>query len=216
MMKHAYRIFAATIFGAASLIAHADAVYSNFGPGQTFSTTAYVIGTVPGLNQLIASPFTPTESATLTDTILAMRTRPGTPGINPVTVFIESSLNGAPGSILDTLNQVGTIGTTSSLIDFTCSSCSLLNAGTMYFVVAYQSSPAEEQGWNLSVGPTTTIYDNAIGSPTGPWSEDSNSSPGAFEVNGTVGATPEPSSIALFGTGVLTLAGVARRKFLSR
>jgi hypothetical protein len=52
----------------------------------------------------------------------------------------------------------------------------LLNAGTMYFVVAYQSSPAEEQGWNLSVGPTTTIYDNAIGSPTGPWSEDSNSS----------------------------------------
>jgi hypothetical protein len=217
MMKHIYRLTAAMIIGPASLIAHADTVFSNFGPGQTFGTAAYVIGTIPGVNQLIASPFTPTETVTLTDAILAMRQQQGSsPGITPVTVYIESSVSGAPGTILDTLSQVGSLGTTSSLIDFTCSSCSLLSAGTQYFAVAYQSSAAETDAWNFSVGPTETIYDNGIGSPTGPWSQDLNLEPGAFEVNGTTGATPEPSSIALFGTGVLTLAGAARRKFLSR
>lgn len=39
--------------------------------------------------------------------------------------------------------------------------------------------------------------------------------PYEFEVTGTYSPVPEPSSIALLGTGLLALAGIARRKFLS-
>jgi hypothetical protein len=38
--------------------------------------------------------------------------------------------------------------------------------------------------------------------------------PGVFSSPRSNGLTPEPSTLALFGTGILGLAGVARRKFL--
>jgi hypothetical protein len=221
-MRYQCRIASLTLLAAATIAAHADTIYSQFGPGHTFISTGYLMGAVTAgtpQNQLIASPFIPTETATLTDAILAMRSGVlAFPGNNPVTVFIESSVAGAPGAIIDTLTQVGTLSSTASLVDFTCASCSVLDAGTMYFLVAYQPDSETSDAWNL-VDLTTkgTVFDNQVGSPTGPWSDDPNSFLPAFEVNGTTaapGVTPEPSSLVLLGTGILGLANAARRKFL--
>ena len=55
--------------------------------------------------------------------------------------------------------------------------------------------------WDENSGPSTA-YENTLGSIP---SE-------AFTLTGTIGTTPEPSSIMLFGSGILGLAGVLRRK----
>jgi hypothetical protein len=54
----------------------------------------------------------------------------------------------------------------------------------------------------MSPGCPSLAYENTIGSIP---SE-------AFTLTGTTGTTPEPSSILLFGSGILGLAGVLRRK----
>jgi hypothetical protein len=55
-----------------------------------------------------------------------------------------------------------------------------------------------------SPGCPSTAYENTLGSIP---SE-------AFTLTGTTGTTPEPSSIMLFGSGILGLAGVLRRKLI--
>jgi hypothetical protein len=214
IMRPASRLATLTILATATFAAHADTIYSTFGPGQTFIGPGWNIGTVnPSVNDVIASPFIPIETVTLSDAVLALE---GTEDNSPMTVYIESSAGGAPNTIIDTLTQVGSIPVFPSrgLVDFTCSSCSLLDAGTMYFIVAVQGDPSTQDGWLFSPTGTGTIYGNLLGSATGPWHQlpDADHFP-AFEVNGTPAATPEPSTIALFGTGLLGLAGVARRKF---
>jgi PEP-CTERM motif len=217
-MRLTCRFATLSILAAAALPSHADTIYSTFEPGHTFNSMAYVTGTIEvgdeSVNQLIAAPFIPTETATLSDAVLAMRKIAGK-GDGPVTVFIESSSAGAPDAILDTLTQVGGLTTTPLPVDFTCSSCSVLDAGTMYFLVAFQPDPSSQSGWNLALSTTGTIYSNNNGRLTGAWNQDPNSPLAAFEVNGDPAATPEPSTLVLLGTGVLGLAGMVRRK-LSR
>jgi hypothetical protein len=198
---------------ASSTPLNADTIYSNFGPGLPSNGSGYVIGG-PSANQVIASPFIPTESAILSDAMLVLRQDPLV-NTFPVNVYVESSSGGAPGAILDTLTQVGSIGSTSTLVDFTCSACSLLNAGTLYFMVAQQDNHTFPAAWVFSPGPNAITYFNEIGSATGPWTPNTNLPLGAFQVNG-VALSPEPTSIALFGTGILGLVAVARRKLLSR
>src|ERR1700733_8854244 len=217
-MKNPCGIASLALLAATTLAAHADTVFSQFGPDQTFSPGGYDIGLPsPGSSTVIASSFTPTETATLTDAVLAMSERDRSPDTNPVTVFIESSVAGAPGSIIDTLTQVGTQSKTASLIDFTCASCSVLNDGTMYFLVAYQSGSQLSNLWNTVPSPAKgTIFFNFNGSPTGPWSNDPNTDLPAFEVNGTPSptVTPEPASFVLLSTGILGLANTVRRKLV--
>jgi hypothetical protein len=209
-VRPAFRLAILAILASATLSANADTIYSNFGPGQTYNTAAgFGLGFFINATQVVAMPFVPTETATLTDVILALNQTMGT---SPVNVFIESSSGGAPGSVLDSLTQVGNLPTTPSLVDFICSTCSALDAGTMYFVVGQQSDPADHTSWLNTLSGTGTFYSNLTGSATGPWSPVPGAASSAFEVNGTPAPTPEPSSITFIATGIAALVGVANRK----
>ena len=103
--------------------------------------------------------------------------------------------------------------------EFTFSGLNLsLAAGTYYLGMAGAnlewdyasplSTTAGALGLQLSCDPF--IY---CGSDITKW--DKNSRDYAMEIDGTA-ITPEPSTFALLGTGVLSLAGVGRRRFLCR
>jgi hypothetical protein len=199
--------------------AFADVIFSNLGSGGSFDTTlhdSYAVGLVTGLEQVLAIPFSASETANLTGVQLALVQDVGS---SPVDVFIESDSGGTPGSILATLTQVGsfTSATTPALVDFTCTSCLGLVSGTEYFVVAQQSNQStDESAWQKnSTGDTGTITYNLIGSNTGPWSATGDLTLPAFEVDGAA-AVPEPSSSQLLAGLLAAIAVAGRRRRTAR
>ena len=193
----------------------ADTLYTNLESGYS-SSDGYAVGyfSPADPDEVIASPFIASETGTLTDAQLALAVFSGSPS---VTVYIESDVSGAPGAILDTLTPTETIGNAFSLVEFTCSTCSTLTAGTEYFLVAQNTVAGSAANWALLNGVLGTLDSNEIGSATGPWQEAPDNYIPAFEVDGEVnGAVPEPSSIFLLGIGLLGILGVGgikSRKF---
>jgi hypothetical protein len=190
----------------------ADTIFSNLGPNQSFnSSSGWVIGSCcsEGQGQVFAFPFIPTRTATFTDAVLALQR---TSGASPLNVEIEASSDGAPGPILDTLTQSKDLSPTPSLVDFTCSSCLVLNAGTQYFVVAQQSDPSDVASWGFSNSSANTAFFNESGSATGPWTKTSGPV-SAYEVHG-IALAPEPPSVLLFASGLIGLAAIGYKRFV--
>lgn len=198
----------------------ADTIFSNFGPGNPYAPDLGTdIGGMSGQVQVLAVSFVPDATATLTDVQLPLNLRRA--GAPPISIYIGASLgDGQPGAVLGELTQVGTIGLTSSLVEFTCSSCLQLDAGETYFVIAVPSAsgdPNEVTEWDYIVGDNAPFYFNESGVPSAPWLEQSgiDSNLPALQVDGTplsTGSTPEPSTLVLFATGVMGMAGAARRR----
>ena len=87
----------------------------------------------------------------------------------------------------------------------------VLTAGQTYYLTlggANDSFGTQFDGWDLNNGPASCSF--AVGGvPQG----DCGAGGESFTINGPgPGTTPEPSSIMLFGSGILGLAGVLRRK----
>ena len=196
-------------------------VFSNFTqPGNTYDGKSWwTVGTTitpPAGTEANAFSFSPTQTATLTGADLALAANGP---VSPLNLYIESNVAGAPGTILDTLTQTGSYSDypTTSLVNFKCSgTCTTLDAGSTYWIVATQSNPANTTFWLNSFSDSGTWYYNLTNSATGPWTVAT--APGnfsAFDVTGTpstVPPIPEPASVALLASGLLGIAGAVRRR----
>ena len=181
-------------------------IYTNLDSSDGFNTAqGWVVDGGSVADQVIANAFTPSETITLADAQLALGS---ILGLSSMSVYLESNVSGAPGTVLASLTQQGTIGGfPGGLVDYTCAACPVLQAGTEYWLVAQESDPdtVVAWGWN-DIGDISTgnfVYNDA-GSISGPWQVDLGDSRGAFEVQGT--ATPEPATLFLLGTALIAVS----------
>jgi hypothetical protein len=189
----------------------ADTIFSNLGPDRSFNrNSGWAIGDCcnEGPGQVFAFPFIPTQTATITSATLALQR---TSGPSPLNVAIETSSGGTPDAILTTLTQTTGLSPIPSLMDFTCSTCSLLQAGTLYFLVAQQSNPFDVASWGFSNSQVDTAFFNESGSATGPWTP-TLGPVSAYELHG-IAIAPEPPSALLLASGLIALLAVGYKRF---
>jgi hypothetical protein len=194
--------------------ARADTViFSNFGPGMSFNPNSGLVvsGSGDSSPQVVAQGFTSTGNFNFSSAQLAFRRSTGS---GPIQILLETDAGGMPGTIIESLNLNMAASPFASVVTVNSMLQPLLQSGVNYWLVAY--APADTfAAWCDSVGDVSTADNfaiNHIPSPTGPWISDL---PGyirsAFQINGEVASTPEPSALLLFGTS-LTAAAAALRK----
>jgi len=223
------KTFGLLMFGlllwAGTAAANASVAYSNLGsPPQFDDQNGWLVdgGVVAG--QMLAVAFTPSQMIQPTQAQLALGNIFSNLAQIPIDVSLALDSSGLPGGLLAGLQLAGgqNIGPflPGNLVNFVCSSaCPTLNAGQQYWLVVQVVGTGldvfESQGeWNWNVNQDYSNGSNFAYNDTqfgGGWTYvDSSFLRPAFEV----GNAPEPSSVLLFGSGVLGVAGFVKRRWL--
>ena len=202
--RQVVRLGKAILWGAIAistcLPASAALLASTFGPGDTFLSASYPIGS-PVFQEDIAADFTPSTTATLDTIRVAVSFQSG---LNNFTVYIAPDIAGEPGSPLESFTGLG-FPATPSILALNSISHPLLTEGSRYWIVMTTPDPANSQGaWYANdQGFNGVLARNVFGNFV--WTLDPFSPTPAFDVSGTA-VIPEPSTFALALAGLAATA----------
>jgi hypothetical protein len=190
----------------------ADTVYSDFTTGNpTYNLSAgwNLSGSSNPISFEDAMSFTPTADYSFVAADLAVSLISGT---NSLTVTINADVSNLPGTVLDTLtltSSMGPFGSNNPLLVADPETPLTLHSGVTYWLVV-SATDSTYASWNDNNSPSD-IYDGWQNRNGAGWVELTGSAnpTAAFSIIGTeVKAVPEPASIALFGTGMLSVIGL--------
>ena len=124
---------------------------------------------------------------------------------------LYSNVNGQPGAVVASLADDLSADVGYSLVNASGLSVALA-ADTSYWLVLTPFDANSELGWTFDGDPSVNVdwndkYDGFSG-----WHAETMDNSVQFAIYDTTAATPEPSSLALLGTGILGIAGLVRRR----
>jgi hypothetical protein len=206
------QILAASILlFAASSVAEAATVFTNFGPGLSYDINSGnpVGNAFDGNDYAEANSFVPTGSGSLQSLRIALSCAFACPG--PVGVSLTTDTADHPGLVLESFvvpgGTLGPIGTNNSPLFLLSVLHPALIMGTKYWV-AVGAGLTDTAAWNLNT--TGDLSDQAISTDGGStWFSPSGNTPGALAVEAE--AVPEPGTSRLLVTGALMLTLVFQR-----
>jgi len=194
--------------------AHAVTIFDNFGPGYDYNVGVGMI--VTGSASIYgqhdeAFSFVAASTCRLDSIALALAVDDPTVPTNEVALSLCSNQGGLPGAALEswTIPVSGLSGNLNPPVWAYSALNPMLSAGTQYWLVGEANAAASAMVWFLNdTGDEGPMATRANG---GSWVP-SYGLRGAFQVNGTAQAVPEPATVALFGLGIVALVLRRRRR----
>jgi hypothetical protein len=212
-------LLVAIIFCWVSSNATAEAIYSTFGPGDSFSISDYstvlndpsfasdpILGLYSYLT--VAAPIVPSYDANLDSIDVALSLQlAGSSVVDPeITFRLTTDTGGLPGDIIESFVFTVT-SSTPEIFSMESTDNPFLSSSSSYWLVALSSIQYTKFGWHNS-DTVTTPFLRSVG---GWYDSDLGDFTPAYRLNGAA-PVPEPSTFLLLGGGLAGLAFVVRRK----
>jgi len=193
-----------------------DMVFSTVGSETSYTAAGeWAIVNASSLRNSWAIAFTPTDNYSLTSIEIGLAWNEGENGAD---VWLMNDNGNEPGSVIESLeidlDTSGSAGSTMSLLQLDSEQHSIVEAGTQYWVGVSASTLGSGVSWGLT-GPTPVDYTWARINhldPSPSWSVVMGQYPGGLRINGDPVLTPLPGAVVLLGAGLVTSAGLLRRR----
>jgi len=194
--------------------AQADIIYDNFGPGDSYQTIGWTVGSLFDFDQGNAFAVDSLGMDYYLETIeLAVGL---VSGPNELDVWLMTDSAGEPDTIIESFHfsdEMGSFGDLSPPLTANSLLNPLLEADEQYWLIASVSDPETWAAWYRNS--TGDVGLTAQGDDPGTWGV-SERTKGVFRVTGTpISVTPvsvsEPVTLLLLGSSLLGLAGFRRR-----